>query len=139
MTSDPSALVNYQINPGAQGINFQSNVPITINIQLNCSIQMMYMCISGPATNVRSFSYTLQDIYNNPVASGSINPYGSDQCAPRPLNVVNPVTQLFITISQTNDGQPPRNVVLDLQGCNVSTVSGKYPLLFFLKDNKKIR
>lgn len=139
LTSDPSALINYQINPGAQGINFQSNVPITINIQLNCSIQMMYMCIPGPTTNVGSFSYALQDTYNNPVASGTINPYGSDQCVPRPLNIMNPVTQLFITISETKDGQPPRNVVLDLQGCNVLTVSGKYPLLLSLKDNEKIR
>jgi hypothetical protein len=139
LTSDPSALVNYQINPGAQGINFQSNVPINITIQFNCSIQMMYMCIPGFTTNVELFSYTLQDIHNNPVASGPISSNGSDQCVPRPLNVANPATQLVITISQTKDGQPPHNVVLDLQGCYVSTVSRKHQLLFSLKDNERIR
>src|ERR1700728_1416019 len=128
LTSDSSSLVNYNINPGAQGVNFQSNVPITITIQFNCSIQMMYMCIPGFTTNVGLFSYTLQDIYNNPVASGFVNPYGSDQCIPRPLNIPNPVTQLVITISQTKDGQPPRNVILDLQGCYVSAVSRKHYL-----------
>jgi hypothetical protein len=132
-TSDPNALVNYQINPGAEGINFQSNLPITINIQLNCSIQMLYMCIPGPTTNVGSFSYILQDIYNNHVGSGTINPYGSDRCVPRPLNVMNLVSQLFITISQTKDGQPPRNVVLDLQGCYVLTVSRKIFVIIFVE------
>lgn len=122
-TSDPNAIVDYKINLGAEGINFQSNTPVTISVKLNYSVQIVYICIPGPTTNVGSFSYTLRNIYNNPVASGSINAYGSDQCVPRPLNIMNPATQIDITISQTKDGQPPRNIILDLQGCYLSPVS----------------
>jgi hypothetical protein len=99
---------------------------------------MKYMCIPGPTTNVGSFSYILQDIYNNPVASGPIDPYGSDQCIPLPLNVVSPATQLIVTISQTKDGQPPRNVVLDLRGCYISPVSEQYRLFFLLNTTKEL-
>jgi hypothetical protein len=137
-TSDSNVIVDNTINLGAQGVNFQSNVPITITVLFSCSIQMMYMCITGPGTNVGSFSYTLQDIYNNPVASGPVNLIGSNQCVPRPLDIASSATQLVITISQTTNGQPPRNVVLDLQGCYVSTVSRKYQLLFSLNNNKRI-
>jgi hypothetical protein len=136
VTSDPNVLVDYKINPGAQGINFQSNTPITITIQFNCNIQIMYMCIPGSTTNVASFTYTLQDVYNNPVASGTINSYGLDQCTPHPLNIVSPATQLTIKISQTIDGQTPYRVVLDIQGCYISTVSRKHHLLVALYDNE---
>jgi len=135
-TSDSNVFVDYNINPGGQGINFQTNVPIIITIQFSCTIQMMYMCITSSTSNVGLFSYTLQNIYNNPVASDLVNSYGSDRCFPRPLNVVNPATQLIITISQTNDGQPPRNVVLDLQGCYVSPVSGKSISYYFVKRQR---
>jgi hypothetical protein len=123
VTNDSSVLVDNKINPGGQGITFQSNAPIIITIQFSCNIQMIYMCIMGSNTNVGLFSYTLQNNYDTPVASGPVYPYGPDQCVPRPLNIENSATQLMITISQTKDGQPPRNVVLDLQGCYMSTVS----------------
>ena len=126
VTNDPTAVVDQSINPGASGITFQSNVPITITVQFSCNIQMISMCALGSTTNVASFTYVLQDAYNNPVASGPISRYGSDQCIPRPLNILNPATQLTLTISQTIDEQSPRNVVLDLQGCYISTVSSKY-------------
>jgi hypothetical protein len=142
VTSDPTVLVDYKINPGAQGINFQSNPPVTITIQFNCNIQIMYICIPGSTTNAASFTYTLKDAYNNLVASGAIALNGMDQCNPRSLNIISPATQLVITISQTFDGQPPYRVVLDLQGYYISTVSRKHHLLiktiinlfFFLSD-----
>lgn len=126
VTNDPNTLVNEDINPGASGITFQSNVPIIITVQFACNIQMMSMCALGATSNVASFTYILQDAYNNLVASGFIDRYGSDQCVPRPLNIMSQATQLIITISQTTDGQPSRNVVLDLQGCYISTVSSIY-------------
>ena len=122
VTSDPTVLVDYKINPGAQGINFQSNPPVTITIQFSCNVQIMYMCIPGSTTNVVLFTYTLKDAYNNSIASGDIRPQGLDRCIPRPLNMANPATQLIITILQTFDGQPPYRVVFDLQGYYISTV-----------------
>jgi hypothetical protein len=137
-TSDSSVVVNENINPGAQGVSFQSNVPITITIHFSCNIQMMHMCIPSSTTNVGLFSYTLKDIYNNPISTGVINLYETDGCIPPPLNIAITITQLIITISQTKDGQSPRNVVLDLQGSHVPTVSRKYPFVVFLiKDYQK--
>ena len=126
ITSDPTVLVDNKINPGAQGINFQSNPPVTITIRFNCNIQIMYMCIPGSTSNVLAFTYALKDAYSNLVATGEVKSYGMNQCSPRPLNILSPATLLIITISQTLDGQPPNRVVLDLQGCFISTVNTNY-------------
>ena len=117
LTNDPNVLIDFKINIGSHGINFQSNMPIIIDVQFNCSIRIMYMCITGSPTNVEAFSYNLQDNYNNSVASGFVNSVQPNQCVPRPLNIESFPTRLIITILQTNDEQPPRNVILDLQGC----------------------
>ena len=121
-TNDSTTFIDSNINPDGYGIDFSSNVPVTITIQLNCDIQMTYMCLTGNQTNIEQFSYSFQNMYNDVVSSSLVDLYDSDDCFPGDLNMAGSSTQLIVTILKTNDDQPPRNFLLDLQGCYLSSV-----------------
>ena len=123
MTNDPSVIPDYTINPGYQGVNFQSSFPITITYQFNCVVYLKYICIIGEFTNVNKFSYLILDINGQNIGQGVINRLTLDQCTPRPLPTAELANKVIITIEGTTDGQPPRNMMIDIQGCSLLPVS----------------
>ena len=125
-TNDPSITPDYRINPGYQGVNFQSNVPVTITYRFNCIVYLKYICITGAATNVNKFSYLILDINGKNIGQGVVNRLAAEQCSPRPLPTAEIADKVIITIEETTDGQPPRNVVIDLQGCSVLPVGSNH-------------
>lgn len=131
MTSDPNVVPNSSINPGNQGMNFQSNIPINITYQLSCIAYLKYICFTGTLTNVNKFSYVLLDSNQQNVGQGIVTQLTSDQCTPRPLPTADLANQVVITIDQTTDGQPPRNIVIDMQACYLLSVSVN--MNFFLR------
>jgi hypothetical protein len=104
-------------------VNFQSNVPITITYQFSCIVYIKYICITGLFANVNNFSYVLLDINQQNVGQGTVTRLTPDQCTPRPLPTAELANQVIITIDQTNDGQPPKNIVIDMQACFLLSVS----------------
>jgi hypothetical protein len=132
VTNDPSLIPDYNINPGNQGASFQSNLPITITYQFNCIVYLKYICITGASTNVNKFSYLILDINQKNIGQGTVTRLTSDQCTPRPLPTAELANQLIITIDQTTDGQPPRNIMIDVQGCSLLSVS--LNMTFLLKN-----
>ncbi len=137
MTSDPNVVLDYSINPGSQGVNFQSNIPVTITYQFSCIVYIKYICIIGTLTNVNTFSYVITDINQTIVGQGIVTRLTSDQCTPRPLPTADLASQVDITIDETIDGQPPRNIVIDMQACLLLSVSSN--MKFFLKRKIKIK
>ncbi len=126
MTNDPSVIPDYTINPGYQGVNFQSNFPITITYQFNCVVYLKYICIIGESTNVNKFSYLILDINEQNIGQGIVDRLTPDQCTPRPLPTAELAYKVNITIEGTIDGQPPRNVMIDIQGCFLLSVRSNY-------------
>jgi hypothetical protein len=131
MTSDPNVVPDSSINPGNQGMNFQLNIPINITYQLSCIAYLKYICVTGTLTNVNKFSYVLLDSNQQNVGQGIVTQLTSDQCTPRPLPTADFANQVVITIDQTTDGQPPRNIVIDMQACYLLSVSVN--MNFFLR------
>ena len=123
MTNDPSAIPDYAMNPGNKGIDFQSNFPIRITYQFSCILYLRSVCIIGTDTNVNKFSYVISDIDQNDIGQGVITQLTADQCSPRPLPTTDLASQVVITIEETIDGQPPRNIMIDIQSCSSSSVS----------------
>jgi hypothetical protein len=135
VTNDPSVIPDYSINPGYQGTNFQSNFPITITYQFNCIVYLKYICITGASTNVNKFSYLILDINQRNIGQGIVNRLTSDQCTPRPLPTAELTNKVIITIEETTDGQPPRNIMIDVQGCYLLPVSSNMTFLLTQKQN----
>jgi hypothetical protein len=134
VTSDPSVQPDYSMNPGNQGLQFQSNVPITITFQFSCIVYIKYICITSMFTNVNKLSYVLLDNNEQNVGQGVVTQLTPDQCIPRPLPTAELTNQVVITIEETTDRQPPRNVVLDMQACFSIAVSlNLYEHVFFTK------
>jgi hypothetical protein len=104
-------------------MNFQSNTPITITYQFSCIVYLKYICITGTLTNVNKFSYVLIDSNQNNIGQGVVTQLSSDQCTPRPLPSAELANQVIITIDQTTDGQPPRNIAIEMQACYYLAVS----------------
>ena len=130
VTNDPSIAVDYAINPDDEGVDFQSNTPITIIYQFSCTVYLKYICITGTQSNVNRFSYMILDIDQNDIGQGVITRLEAKQCTPRPLPSVELASQLVITIEETTDGQPPRDIRIDMQGCFSLSVSSITILLF---------
>lgn len=130
VTNDPSVVVDYAINPDDQGVDFQSNVPVTIIYQFSCIVYLRYICIAGTQSNVNRFSYMILDIDQNNIGQGVITRLTAKQCTPRPLPTVELASQLVITIEETTDGRPPRDIRIDIQGCFSLSVSSIIILLF---------
>lgn len=117
MTNDPSVATDYAINPGNEGVDFQSNLPITITYQFSCILYLRSICITGRDNNVNKFTYMISDIDQNDIGQGVITRLTADQCTPQPPLTTELASQVVITIEETTDGQPPRNIMIDIQSC----------------------
>jgi hypothetical protein len=130
ITNDPNITVDYSINPDDGGIDFQSNVPITIVYQFTCTVYLRYICLAGTQSNVNRFSYMIFDIDQNIIGEGVITRLTAKECTPRPIPTVELASQLVITIDETTDGQPPRDIRIDIQSCLSVSVSTIISFLF---------
>lgn len=119
-TSDPNVVLDNRINLGGTGINFQSALPITITVQFNCDVQLIYICPADWKTNIDLFSYKIQSLDNSTSESNFISINEQNQCEPNRLQTNISTRKLIIEIVQTKDQQTPRQVVLDILGCYVS-------------------
>lgn len=81
-------------------------------------------------SNVNKFSYVMSNVNRENVGVGSVTQLTPDQCLPRPLPTAEFVNQVVIIIEETTDGQPPRNLMIDMQGCVSLSVSSNMICLF---------